>query len=550
MTTDQTTGQLTDGGTIQSGDIIAVKRGTGNARVTIGTAGTKAVSDATLDTVASVDGPVVASHLAVFADPQGTVRDGGEIGAIITDAAPIDLLLTTGLVPVLRDGVLYLATVADVQNAETPGGPPAPTTLLTDESGHFITNEADESIETSAFPVPVIVSGNAYSVPEATALSFGLAADVPVTWSLLGADAAQFTLAGNIVTLPLQDFENPVDADANNVYEFTARATNTQGHSTDQAVKVTVTNIVDDTTPVPFTFSDVLTADRSAPVTSNTVTVSGVNVPTALTISGWNVLDQRRGLRQLPPLHGSHQRRHRHTPRHLLIGWHTSRCDAHGRHLFDHVRRLRRPAPPLRNSQPAALAGLDQRALDRHHRWDRQSVVRPQRQRQPRDPSRSGRKATRHRRADDVRPQRLLGIQRHQPVPGRCRRRSTCSWAQVRAMSSSSPRVTPLEPAQNTWSMAPASYAVAVNPGSNRLGVPPPSLSTTVLQSITRDLSQHIVVMKRSGTGAHDGLRRQHRRQRHRGHQHRRHRNGGWRQRLGNRRIHGRAHHPDPDLRA
>lgn len=286
MTADQTTGQLPDGGTIRATDTIPVKRGSGNVRVTIGTAGTKAVSDVTKDAVASVDAPIVASHLAVFADTAGTLRDGGENGAIVTDAAPIDLLLTTGLVPIVRAGVVYLATVADIQNAETPDQPPEATTLLTDEHGRTVTNEADEPIETSPFPVPVIVSGNAYSVPEASALSFGLAADVSVTWSLLGADAALFTLAGNVVTLPLQDFENPADADANNVYEFTARATNAQSHTTDQAVRVTVTNIVDDTTPVPFTFSDVLTADRSTPVASNTVTVSGINVPTALTVSG------------------------------------------------------------------------------------------------------------------------------------------------------------------------------------------------------------------------------------------------------------------------
>jgi hypothetical protein len=122
MAEDKQIGQLDPGGTVQLADKIPVERGATNVYVAVAPAGTKAVSDASKDTLASVDGATAAGHLAVFTDQSGTVGDGGEPGAVVTDATPLALVLTTDLLPVVRGGVIYLATVAAVLGAQPPSG--------------------------------------------------------------------------------------------------------------------------------------------------------------------------------------------------------------------------------------------------------------------------------------------------------------------------------------------------------------------------------------------------------------------------------------------
>ncbi|WP_152051821.1 phage head closure protein [Tautonia marina] len=156
---------------------------------------------------------------------------------------------------------------------------------LTDELGQLITDELDNPIDITPNPVPIITSASNYTVTEGVTLTFAVAADGPVTWSIEGADETRFTLVGNVITLPYQDFETPTDADGDNVYELTVRATNAQGNSTAQAVRVTVTNLIDDITPDAFVFPDVLTPLRDTPFTTETITLSGMNVPANLTIT-------------------------------------------------------------------------------------------------------------------------------------------------------------------------------------------------------------------------------------------------------------------------
>lgn len=123
MAEDKQIGQLENGGTVQATDKIPVERGTTNAFVTVGTAGTKAATDATKDKVASVNGSTTAGHLAVFTDGLGTVGDGGEPDAIITGAPVLTPpALTTDLIPILRGGQIYLTTIEEVLAAQSPSG--------------------------------------------------------------------------------------------------------------------------------------------------------------------------------------------------------------------------------------------------------------------------------------------------------------------------------------------------------------------------------------------------------------------------------------------
>ena len=121
--TDKTISQLTDGGTVQAGDSIPAVRSGSNVKVAVGSAGTRSASDATKDKVASVNGTTTVGNLAVFTDPNGTVGNGGAPGAIITAATTITPpVLTTDYVPIVRGGQIYLTTVDEILNAQTPSG--------------------------------------------------------------------------------------------------------------------------------------------------------------------------------------------------------------------------------------------------------------------------------------------------------------------------------------------------------------------------------------------------------------------------------------------
>ena len=65
-----------------------------------------------------------------------------------------------------------------------------------------------------------------------------------VSWDKEGADASLFDIdsSGGILTLPSQDYEAPWDADRNNVYAVTVKATDSDGNADAQSVRVTVTD--------------------------------------------------------------------------------------------------------------------------------------------------------------------------------------------------------------------------------------------------------------------------------------------------------------------
>lgn len=97
---------------------------------------------------------------------------------------------------------------------------------------------------------PTITSAANITRDEGAALDHKLTANELVTWQVTGgADVAAFTLnaGSNTVDWPafLIDFEAPADADANNVYEFSVRATDAYGNTTDQNITVTVLDVAE-----------------------------------------------------------------------------------------------------------------------------------------------------------------------------------------------------------------------------------------------------------------------------------------------------------------
>jgi Ca2+-binding RTX toxin-like protein len=101
---------------------------------------------------------------------------------------------------------------------------------------------------------PVITSGTAFSIAENTTAAATLAGmdleGKALAWSLVaGNDAALFTInqaTGALSFLAAPDFEAPVDADHNNVYNLTVQVSDGSLVAT-QAITVTVTDVADET---------------------------------------------------------------------------------------------------------------------------------------------------------------------------------------------------------------------------------------------------------------------------------------------------------------
>jgi hypothetical protein len=98
---------------------------------------------------------------------------------------------------------------------------------------------------------PSITSLDTVSLAENTPLSHALTADEPVTWSITGGDdAAFFRLNGAGDQLLwaagfTPDYENPQDANSNNTYWVTIRATDGTGNFSNQTITVTITDVVE-----------------------------------------------------------------------------------------------------------------------------------------------------------------------------------------------------------------------------------------------------------------------------------------------------------------
>lgn len=100
---------------------------------------------------------------------------------------------------------------------------------------------------------PTITSASSTSVNENSNLAFSLTADETVTWSIVsGTDQAQCEISGSTLRWAgngTKNYEAPTDADANNVYVVTVRATDASSNTSDQTISVTVLDVAD-TPPV------------------------------------------------------------------------------------------------------------------------------------------------------------------------------------------------------------------------------------------------------------------------------------------------------------
>ncbi|WP_430463559.1 beta strand repeat-containing protein [Tabrizicola sp.] len=107
------------------------------------------------------------------------------------------------------------------------------------------------------------------SLNEGGTAVYSFTANEPVTWSISGTDAGDFTIdpvTGVLTFNAPTDYSAPVDSDGNNVYVLTIRAVDGAGNVTNQTLTVTVLEVGDTTAPIvtasqTLTYTENQTAD-------------------------------------------------------------------------------------------------------------------------------------------------------------------------------------------------------------------------------------------------------------------------------------------------
>ena len=160
--------------------------------------------------------------------------------------------------------------------------------LLTDSSAsaRTVTNVGSVTFSslspswTDPDTTPPNVTTTSFSAAENQTSVGTLAANESVTWSKVGGvDSATVSIvsATGVITFnSAPNFEAPTDVGADNVYNVTVRATDTAGNTRDQAITITVTNVVDTSAFSLFQLAGAATTAtfRSPIVITATVTVA------------------------------------------------------------------------------------------------------------------------------------------------------------------------------------------------------------------------------------------------------------------------------------
>lgn len=168
--------------------------------------------------------------------------------------------------------------------------------LLTDSSpiARAVTNVGSVTFSstspdwTNPDTTPPSVTTSAFTAEENQTAIGTLAANEAVTWSKVGGvDSATVSIvsATGVITFnSAPDFEAPTDVGADNVYNVTVRATDTAGNITNQAITITVTNVIDTSSFNSFSIS-------GTPAFRTVVTINAnVSVAAKVTFRAKNVI--------------------------------------------------------------------------------------------------------------------------------------------------------------------------------------------------------------------------------------------------------------------
>ncbi|MFL6673511.1 MAG: type I secretion C-terminal target domain-containing protein, partial [Massilia sp.] len=217
----------------------------------------------------------VAENTTAVATATATDAEGQALAWSIVpgaDAARFAINATTG--------ALSFASAPDFENPLDAGANNVYNLTLQVSDGSLVTTQAIAVTVTNVIEsTPVITSGAAFSIAEnTTAVSTATATDAegqPLTWSIVpGDDAARFAInasTGAVSFVAAPDFENPLDAGANNVYNLAIQVSN-GSQTASQAIAVTVTDVVENAAPVITSGSAFSVAENTTSVATATAT--------------------------------------------------------------------------------------------------------------------------------------------------------------------------------------------------------------------------------------------------------------------------------------
>ncbi|WP_089665701.1 gliding motility-associated C-terminal domain-containing protein [Gramella sp. MAR_2010_147] len=206
---------------------------------------------------------------------------GGPIGSVTyslsgDDADDFTINASTGVVSMIaRD---FEAPVdADTDNVYEV------TITATDSDGNKDSESWSVSVtdqtEAADFTIDAIADATVNENSAYTGPAPSLSGDAPVgsvTYTITGADAALFEVNEDtgVVTMTEKDFENPADANSDNVYEVTLVATDSDGNTDAEAWSVTVENVAEAVSFSIDPIADASIAENSA-YTSETPSITG-----------------------------------------------------------------------------------------------------------------------------------------------------------------------------------------------------------------------------------------------------------------------------------
>ena len=152
-------------------------------------------------------------------------------------------------------GVVAFATAPDYESPSDSdtNNTYAFTATATDSKGLTIIQSVVVTVTDTDDTAPVFSSSAAANAAEnQTAAITLVATDVTtITYSISGTDASLFSVnsgSGVVTFNSTPDYETPGDSGANNVYNFTATATDTASNATTQSVVITVTDVFESET--------------------------------------------------------------------------------------------------------------------------------------------------------------------------------------------------------------------------------------------------------------------------------------------------------------
>jgi len=123
------------------------------------------------------------------------------------------------------------------------------TVRMIDDCGHVAMQAVTVTVTNVAESVTLTISIAENSAFKASAAVAGL--NGTTTWVLEGPDASRFSInpISGELTMVARDYEAPADADGDNLYNVTVKATDAAGNVASQVLAVSVTNVIERATP-------------------------------------------------------------------------------------------------------------------------------------------------------------------------------------------------------------------------------------------------------------------------------------------------------------